>query len=183
MADIQHSAITDPQIHEPKGASTASVDTVYVSNGAGSGAWQKLEADQLDQTSVNAYIQADLDDGTLDVTGQWYVNETLADVSSVGFLLVPVLKDCTLLRMRAVVEGTLTTADATLTMTRNGVDAMGTLVIVQAGAVEGTGFTFTPSGNAAITGPGYIKVASDGGSDTARRLFLQFEFEGIVNTP
>lgn len=37
-----HSTITDPNIHEPKGASTAAVKTVYKSNGSGSGAWEPL---------------------------------------------------------------------------------------------------------------------------------------------
>ena len=36
---VQHSVITDPDVHEPKGASTASVGQVYVSDGAGSGTW------------------------------------------------------------------------------------------------------------------------------------------------
>jgi hypothetical protein len=34
-----HSTITDPDLHEPKGISTASQGRVYVSNGAGSGSW------------------------------------------------------------------------------------------------------------------------------------------------
>lgn len=41
MADIEHSAIDDPNIHEPKGASTASQYDVYESNGAGSGNWKR----------------------------------------------------------------------------------------------------------------------------------------------
>lgn len=40
MAD--HKLITDPEIHEPKGVSTAPSKSVYVANGAGSGAWQTL---------------------------------------------------------------------------------------------------------------------------------------------
>lgn len=36
---IQHSDVTDPLIHEPKGASSAAANTVYVSDGAGSGSW------------------------------------------------------------------------------------------------------------------------------------------------
>lgn len=36
---IQHAAITDPDIHEPKGASTANSGEVYVADGAGSGVW------------------------------------------------------------------------------------------------------------------------------------------------
>lgn len=39
MADIQHSVLTDPELHEPKGASTATDGQVYVADGAGSGAW------------------------------------------------------------------------------------------------------------------------------------------------
>lgn len=36
---IQHSVLTDPELHEPKGAAGASAGTVYVANGAGSGSW------------------------------------------------------------------------------------------------------------------------------------------------
>lgn len=40
MADIQHSALTGAQLHEPKGADSATIYDTYVSNGAGSGAWK-----------------------------------------------------------------------------------------------------------------------------------------------
>ena len=36
----QHSAITDPNIHEPKGVAEADSGMVYVADGAGSGDWQ-----------------------------------------------------------------------------------------------------------------------------------------------
>lgn len=36
---IEHDVITDPNIHEPKGVSGASVGQVYIANGAGSGTW------------------------------------------------------------------------------------------------------------------------------------------------
>lgn len=39
MANVQHSSLTDPELHEPKGASEASSGKVYVSDGAGSGDW------------------------------------------------------------------------------------------------------------------------------------------------
>lgn len=35
----EHVTLTDPYIHEPKGASTAPAGSAYVANGAGSGAW------------------------------------------------------------------------------------------------------------------------------------------------
>lgn len=39
MADLEHSNIADPNIHEPKGVAAASADEVYLSDGLGSGAW------------------------------------------------------------------------------------------------------------------------------------------------
>ena len=54
MATISHKTLTSTQIHEPKGADTAAVDKVYVADGAGSGAWAKLDADSLTGTG-NAF--------------------------------------------------------------------------------------------------------------------------------
>ena len=39
MANIQHAVLTDPQLHEPKGVSTAASGKVYRANGSGSGVW------------------------------------------------------------------------------------------------------------------------------------------------
>lgn len=38
---IEHNVITDPEIHEPKGISTAAANEMYVADGAGSGAWER----------------------------------------------------------------------------------------------------------------------------------------------
>src|SRR5687768_97757 len=40
----QHSDITDPNIHEPKGISTATTGQVYAADGAGSGDWYIIDA-------------------------------------------------------------------------------------------------------------------------------------------
>lgn len=39
MADVEHNEIQDPEIHEPKGVSSASSGEVYVADGLGSGDW------------------------------------------------------------------------------------------------------------------------------------------------
>lgn len=39
MANVSHSTLTDPYLHEPKGAGAAAAGSVYVSDGAGSGSW------------------------------------------------------------------------------------------------------------------------------------------------
>lgn len=45
---IQHRDIPETELHEPKGASTASVGTVYTSTGNGSGTWKKIDTDSIE---------------------------------------------------------------------------------------------------------------------------------------
>ena len=43
MANISHSTLTDPYLHEPKGVAAATDGATYIANGAGSGAWEKIQ--------------------------------------------------------------------------------------------------------------------------------------------
>lgn len=58
MADIEHKNIPDVNLHEPKGVAGAAVDTVYVADGNGSGAWSstrnKLTVKNVGGTVVTA---------------------------------------------------------------------------------------------------------------------------------
>lgn len=47
MADVQHASLTGALLHEPKGADTAVANRVYVSDGAGSGAWSTVPSAAL----------------------------------------------------------------------------------------------------------------------------------------
>lgn len=179
---IQHSAITDPEIHEPKGASAASVDTVYVSDGVGSGVWQKIEADQLDQADVETYLQNALDTGDLDVNGVFYLYATIADVSTPSDILIPIIDDCTFVSARMVLNGTIATADASVTFVNAAAASMGSAVtIVASGSGEGTGFTFTAAGNNVFTAPTWFKIATDGASDNAIPLHIILKFTAVLN--
>jgi len=42
MANVSHASLTGANLHEPKGADTAALGTVYVSNGAGGGTWSAI---------------------------------------------------------------------------------------------------------------------------------------------
>lgn len=53
MATVQHSALTDPNLHEPKGVSTAAANQVYVANGSGSGTWKDLSPVSLAGLATN----------------------------------------------------------------------------------------------------------------------------------
>lgn len=54
MTTISHKNLTGSQLHESKGVASASANLVYVTNGSGSGVWQKLTASQL-STTGNAF--------------------------------------------------------------------------------------------------------------------------------
>lgn len=54
MADILHSDLTDPFIHEPKGVSTAAANSVYLANGSGSGSWGSTKFVVQGVTGYNA---------------------------------------------------------------------------------------------------------------------------------
>jgi len=43
MANVNHSVLTDPYLHEPKGAATAVAGAEYVADGAGSGSWIRIQ--------------------------------------------------------------------------------------------------------------------------------------------
>lgn len=69
MGQIQHGVITDPNIHEPKGASTAAAGQIYVATGTGSGTWKSLSEADLDMSNPanNAYGWNDISDSQFTV--------------------------------------------------------------------------------------------------------------------
>lgn len=139
--------IVDAERHEPKGASTATIDQVWASDGAGSGAFRELP---------------------------FTLSAVLADVSTASFVLIPIPMNCKIQTIKYTLGGAITVADSTITVTRGGGSAMGTQVIAQAASAEGTSFTQTPSGNNDIIAGThhYIKIATDGNSTTAFPLFI-----------
>lgn len=61
---IEHKDLPDSLLHEPKGASTAAVGTVYVADGASSGSFQKLPITSLNITipEIATAVHTDVDD-------------------------------------------------------------------------------------------------------------------------
>ena len=83
---IEHKDLPDSLLHEPKGASTAAVGTVYVADGTSSGSFQKLPITSLNitipeiATAVHTDVDAtvSLDGSTLSQTA----NGSLTDIPS-----------------------------------------------------------------------------------------------------
>lgn len=98
---IQHKDIPDNQLHEPKGAATAAVDTVYVANGTGSGSFRKLGIEELDN------IVVDLDEANtkLVTTGSGYI----AAVRDVVYGSMVITNNTNAFTIGAAVDSTLNT--------------------------------------------------------------------------
>lgn len=144
---VEHVNIADGERHEPKGASTATIDQVYASNGAGSGAWREVP---YSDTVI------------------------MADVSTASFELMPIPANVKIQSIRFVLHSAITVADSTITVTRGDGASLGTKVIAFTASAEGTTFDMTPSGNDTINASShkYLKFATDGASTTAAKLSI-----------
>jgi hypothetical protein len=179
---VEHVNITDPELHEPKGVAAASADTVYVANGSGSGTWQKVDADSFDSTGLMTDIQSDLDDGTLEVTGRFFITMVIEDVSTASSVIVPLIRDCTVIGASVVLGGPITVADAKISFKNSAAASMGTdVTIAYTSSAKGDQYAFTSSANNVITGPSWIEIATDGGSTDAQPVYVTVELEYIAN--
>jgi hypothetical protein len=145
MADVQHSSLTDPNLHEPKGASSANAGEVYVADGAGSGDWSAR---------------------------QYTLNALIANVSSSETVYVPIPYSGIVVKVVSVLEGALTVADATVTVSDSSAASMGTLTISYTSSAAGDVDTLAPASNNTVTDDDFITIATDGGSTDAQRLWL-----------
>ena len=98
---VEHKNITDSNIHEPKGASTAAASRVYISDGAGSGSWSKVGASVLEGIDTDGGIAARpvVSDGSDGFVFQ--------DTPSYGSMKI--LANATVLPLTAVVDTTFAT--------------------------------------------------------------------------
>jgi len=91
MANVQHSSLTDPNLHEPKGISTASANQLYLANGSGSGTW--TNANRFPGTGWGKY------------TNTTYVGTTALAVSTTP-VLIPFTTDDTVSQIPITLTGT-----------------------------------------------------------------------------
>ena len=140
MANVNHSALSDPYLHEPKGASTATAGDVYVADGAGSGSWEDHR-----RSVVNLHIH---------------------DISVAENMYVPIPFGGTVSRVSSVIAGALTGADVVLTIKNSSAATMGTITITQAGSAAGDVDFTNPSTNNTTTDNDYILVQGNGGASS-----------------
>jgi hypothetical protein len=146
-----HSALTGADLHEPKGVAAAAAGKVYLSDGLGSGSW---------------------------VVPPYTLTTRLDDVSTASTVYIPIPFAGTVTKVVTVLEGSLTTANATVTVKNAAGSSMGTLTITQSGSAAGDIDTLTPVSNNTVTNDSRISVETDGASDTTRKLFVAVYIQG-----
>ena len=150
MANVNHSALTDPYLHEPKGVASASTGEVYVANGSGSGTWTGKES--LVELSLEGYIE---------------------NISSASTVYVPIPFAGTVVKVVTVLEGSIGSSDATITVKNAAAASMGTIAVTQAGSAAGDVDTLVPSSNNTVVADSFITIATDGASvNTAALRFV-----------
>jgi hypothetical protein len=95
-----HKDLSGTDLHEPKGASSASANTVYVANGAGSGAWSIISPASIGWSLLSVYNSADQTIAISETTANW-----TSTSSVVGSSLEIVSGNTT--RIRALRAGTM----------------------------------------------------------------------------
>jgi len=144
-----HSTIADAFLHEPKGAAGASVDTVYVSDGGGSGTWQ----------APPQYVV---------VTG------TIADLSTADTIYLPAGVTGTLYKVYTALGAAIATADATVSVSINGTPVTnGSVTVAYSGSAAGDIDSATPTANNTMTAGDKIAIATDGASTNTAEVYVQ----------
>ena len=147
MANIEHSALTGSDLHEPKGVSSAAINTVYVANGAGSGSWSPKE---------------------ISFSG------VIADVSTAEEVYIPVPYAGSIVKATAVLGGAITVADATVSVKNSSGTTMtnGAITVAFTGSAAGDTASCSPTANNTVSADSFISVATDGASTTAQKLWF-----------
>ena len=121
------------------------------------------------QQSIKAYVDAQAENTVL--------SAVIADVSTAetAWVVCPIAG--TITRVDTVLEGAITVADATVTVTTAADAAIASMVITQSGSAAGDVDSDTSLTNATVTAGQALKVKTDGGSTTAQRVWVSILIE------
>jgi hypothetical protein len=158
-----HSALAEAELHENKGVSTATNNTVATANGSGVTIWEKVGTDHINTSSIFNVNKS-------------YVTLVIPDISTADTVYFYVPFGATLSSVGTVLENAITTADATVTVRNNGGSSAGTITVAYSGSAAGDIDTLTPASNNTFTAGQRLSVETDGLSDTAAKLFVTLVF-------
>ncbi len=138
----EHSAVADPNIHEPKGIAAANANEIYVADGAASGTMTEFH-------NIN----------------KMYLFVTMADVStgSSVWVVAPLAGNIT--KIWSVIDGTIATAPAVITPKIGGTAITdGGISITDGSSAAGDVDSATPTALNAVTAGQAIEILTSGAS-------------------
>lgn len=156
-----HRDLTDAHLHEPKGVASASVDTVYVANGSGSGTWEKIDTSSINGTSI------------LNINRQ-FVTMKFNDIGTLSSRYLSFTKNCTVVKVNVALQSATATTATILTFRNDAGTSMGTITIGLAAAAGAVG-SFSPVSNNTFVADTKLQVDTDGGTSTASDVEITFE--------
>lgn len=181
MPTTQHAALTGAELHEPKGAAGASSNETYVADGLGSGNWTEPEPKGV-LTAGDGFIY--IADGAgsgafakLVTSVPLLITTVIDNVSTADTVLVPIPYAGNITKVSTVLEGALTSADATIDVKNSSASSMGTITIAQSGSGAGDQDSLVPVSNNTVTDDDYISIETDGGSTNTRKLWVTVVLE------
>lgn len=161
---VAHADLTGADLHEPKGADSASLNHHYVSDGAGSGTWQKVTADEIDASSI------------LNIN-KYSLSVTYPDIGSNSSIYIPVGVDCTLTKVTCAIQGSIGTSNTVLTVANYAGTTIGTITIAYSGSAAGDIDTLSAVSNNTFLENTFVKISSDGATTTTVSAILTLDFE------
>lgn len=136
MANVEHSALTGSDLHEPKALAGQTAGKVYVSNGSNSGAWTAR------QDLITVHIH---------------------DISTATDIYVPIINAGTVSKLQTVTSAAIAGSDLIITAYNSSSASMGNLTVTQSGSAAGDVDVLSPTSNNTVAAGSYIRINSNGG--------------------
>lgn len=153
-----HSALANAELHENKGVSAASDNTV-ASATTNATVWRKVNSSMIDTTSVFD-------------TNKQIITAVIDDVSTAGTIYIVLPYACTVSKVDTALGNTITVADAIVTPKNHTGGSMGTITVAFTGSAAGDLDTLTPAVNNTFTAGQRMSIETDGGSTTLSTLYI-----------
>ena len=139
MANVEHSALTGSDLHEPKALAGQTAGKVYVSNGSNSGAWTAR------QDLITVHIQ---------------------NISTATDIYVPIINAGTVSKLQTVTSAAIAGSDLIITAYNSSSASMGNLTVTQAGSAAGDVDVLLPTSNNTVAAGSYIRINGNGGPNS-----------------
>lgn len=161
-----HRDLTGDALHEPKGADSASVNTVYIADGSGSGAFALIGPDQIDQAEF------------LNLNKEQVVVNYL-DIGTAGSRWIPFTRKLNLTKAVVALQGTTGGGSTILTFRNHAGASMGTISIPSTG-VAGNVFSLTPIASNSFLPDQHLQIETDGGTSGSPSIIITLELQWSV---